>query len=133
MSINERIHRHHLLEIILWPNDDGTFKTILNSAERLQQLGIYDDWKLTIQITCSEHSSLHNRYLRDDTLAKHRSHRHSEESKAKMSNAMKGHTVSADARQRIGEAAKGRNIGRRHSEEARAKMRAAALRRHRRH
>lgn len=56
----EIIDRHHLLEIILWPNDDGTFTEIRNSAERLQELGIYDDYKLTIPLTHSEHTRLHH-------------------------------------------------------------------------
>lgn len=32
------IDRHHLLEIILWPNEDGTFTEIENSAARLKEL-----------------------------------------------------------------------------------------------
>ena len=51
MENKMRTHRHHLLEIILWPNGDDTFKTILNSRERLQQLGIYDDYKLNTGMT----------------------------------------------------------------------------------
>lgn len=54
-----KLHRHHLLEIILWPNEDGTLRTIHNSAKRLSELGIYDDFKMTIQITDSEHMRLH--------------------------------------------------------------------------
>lgn len=56
----EIIDRHHLLEIILWPNGDGTFTEIRNSAERLQELGIYDDYKMTIPLTHSEHTRLHH-------------------------------------------------------------------------
>ena len=43
------LHRHHLLEIILWPNNDGTFTKIINSKKRLEELGIYDDYKLCIK------------------------------------------------------------------------------------
>lgn len=52
--------RHHLLEIILWPNDDGTFKKIINTADDLKRLGVYDDYKMTIEITNSEHTTMHN-------------------------------------------------------------------------
>lgn len=55
-----QMDRHHLLEIILWPNSDGTFRKILNSRARLIELGIYDDWKLTITIPASEHSKMHS-------------------------------------------------------------------------
>lgn len=51
--------RHHLLEIILWPNGDGTFRKIINSATRLQELDIYKDYKLTIKLSRSDHSKLH--------------------------------------------------------------------------
>lgn len=51
--------RHHLLEIILWPNIDGTFRKIVNSAARLKELGIYEDYKLTINLSRSDHSKLH--------------------------------------------------------------------------
>lgn len=54
--------RHHLLQIILWPNEDGTFRTILNSKERLKELGIYDEFKLTITIPRSQHIAMHNKY-----------------------------------------------------------------------
>lgn len=53
------IIRHHLLEIILWPNDDGTFTEIRNSVDRLKELDIYKDFKCTIEMTCSEHAKLH--------------------------------------------------------------------------
>ena len=52
--------RHHLLECILWPNTNGTFRIINNSAERLIELGIYYDYKLCITITNSEHWKLHH-------------------------------------------------------------------------
>lgn len=49
---------HHLLEIILWPESDGTLREILNTASRLKELGIYTD-KLTIPCTRADHSRLH--------------------------------------------------------------------------
>lgn len=92
-----RTHRHHLFEIILWPNGDGTFKTILNSRERLQQLGIYDDYKLTMTLSVQEHRRLHNKYMSDET-------------RRKLSKAMKGKT---------------NFIGKHHSDETKRKMSAA--------
>jgi hypothetical protein len=65
--MEKEIHRHHLLEIILWPNGDGTFRTILNSRKRLIELGIYFDYKMTIPVSKSEHSSLHGRNRSEDT------------------------------------------------------------------
>jgi hypothetical protein len=56
------IDRHHLLECILWPNGDGTFRKIINRAERLQELGIYDDYKLTIPLDKSTHQTLHREF-----------------------------------------------------------------------
>ena len=55
-----QMDRHHLLEIILWPNGDGTFRKIINTEERLRELGIYDDWKLTITIPANVHSTMHS-------------------------------------------------------------------------
>lgn len=54
-----KMHRHHLLEIILWPNEDGTFRQIINDCRRLKELGIYNDYKLTILIDAKTHSRLH--------------------------------------------------------------------------
>ena len=59
--------RHHLLQIILWPNGDGTYRTILNSRERLKELNIYNDFKMTITITHQQHMDLHNKYRSDET------------------------------------------------------------------
>ena len=53
------IDRHHLLECILWPNGDGTFRKIVNTEKRLDELGIYKDYKLTILIEHGIHSSMH--------------------------------------------------------------------------
>lgn len=62
------IHRHHLLEIILWPNDDGTFKLITNSEKRLKDLGVYKDYKLTIRLEHNIHRILHDMYPSDERL-----------------------------------------------------------------
>lgn len=51
--------RHHLLECILWPNGDGTFRKIINTQKRLESLGIYDDYKMTISIDRSIHQIMH--------------------------------------------------------------------------
>ena len=56
------IDRHHLLECILWPNGDGTFRKIINRAKRLEELGIYDDYKLTIPIEHRAHSTMHRAF-----------------------------------------------------------------------
>lgn len=60
MTANTKV-RHHLLELILWPKEDGSFMEIKNSAKRLKELGIYDDFKLTIQMTAKEHNRLHRK------------------------------------------------------------------------
>jgi len=119
-----RTHRHHLLEIILWPNGDGTFRTILNSASRLKELGIYDDYKMTIPLTAAEHFRLHNQgktfteeHKRKLAEAKKGRKRgpFSEETKRKMSEAkkgrispMKGKTFTEEHKRKIAEAAKER-------------------------
>lgn len=53
------IDRHHLLECILWPNGDGKFRKIVNRAKRLEDLGVYNEWKLTIQIERNIHQTMH--------------------------------------------------------------------------
>lgn len=81
------IVRHHLLEIILWPNEDGTFTEIRNSAKRLTELGIYKDYKLTIVMNRSEHSSMH---MKNNNFFE--GHRHTDEYKSLMSKKLKGRT-----------------------------------------
>ena len=56
------IDRHHLLECILLPNGDGTFRKIINRSQRLKDLGVYEDYKLTIQIDHAVHSSMHREF-----------------------------------------------------------------------
>lgn len=53
------VDRHHLLECILWKNEDGTFRKIVNRVEQLKELGIYDDYKLTIPIEHGLHRKMH--------------------------------------------------------------------------
>lgn len=56
------IDRHHLLECILWPNGNGTFRKIINRAKRLEELGIYDDLKMTIPIDHNLHQIMHREF-----------------------------------------------------------------------
>lgn len=56
------IDRHHLLECILWPNGDGTFRKIVNTQKRLDKLGIYNEWKLVIPIEHGTHMSMHRHF-----------------------------------------------------------------------
>ena len=83
-----KMDRHHLLEIILWPNGDGTFREIRNSRARLKELGIYNDWKMCIEIPCDEHARLHNRGDRNNMFNK--SLVWSDESKNKLSESIRG-------------------------------------------
>lgn len=76
-----QIVRHHLLELILWPNKDGTFKEIKHTANDLRKLGIYDDFKLTIEMTRGEHCSLHK---------PHKDCQHSEDTRKRISKNGKG-------------------------------------------
>lgn len=59
------IDRHHLLECILWPNGDGTFRKIVNKAKKLKELGVYKDFKLTIPIDHSIHQTMHWEFERN--------------------------------------------------------------------
>lgn len=112
-----KLVRHHLLEIILWPNTDGTFRIIRNSAKRLQELGIYDEYKLTLQMTRAEHASLHHKGLQ-----------HSIEhcrniSAAKQGKSHKHHSY--ETCRKISEGLKGANnpfYGKHHSDETRRKI-----------
>lgn len=53
--------KHHLLEIILWPNEDGTTKEIRHSVDDLKALRIYEKDIMTIEMTRAEHASLHHK------------------------------------------------------------------------
>lgn len=110
-----KLHRHHLLEIILWPNEDGTLRTIHNSAKRLSELGIYDDFKMTIQITDSEHMRLHMLNEAEEVKTKRRHD----------SYGFKGKHHSSEHKQYMST----KLTGRHHSEEAKQKMRDAWVRR----
>lgn len=85
--------RHHLLEIILWPNCDGTFKTIINEAKDLISMGIYNN-KMTFEMTNSDHTTLHNKYWSERRREKQRKsltgYKHDDAFKAKISAATKG-------------------------------------------
>lgn len=122
MQDKNTINRHHLLEIILWPNGDGTFRTILNSVERLKELGIYDDFKMTIPLTKAEHTKLHmkgktrtvEQRKKESESRKGENNtfygkKHNEETKKKISESMKGRTrkpFSAEHKKKISDAAK---------------------------
>ena len=56
------IDRHHLLECILWPNGDGTFRKIINKSKRLKDLGVYKDYKLVIKLDRSTHQTMHREF-----------------------------------------------------------------------
>lgn len=104
----DNLVRHHLLEIILWPNEDGTFTEIRNSVQRLKELGIYDDWKMTITITNSEHWTLH-----------HKGKVLSNTTKEKIGKAAKGRVYSPEIRKKFSEASIGKagtNTGKKFSE-----------------
>lgn len=64
------IVRHHLLECMFYIDENGNKIIIHNSRERLKELGIYDDYKMCIEITQSEHVRLHNANMSDETRAK---------------------------------------------------------------
>ena len=113
-----RTHKHHLLEIILWPNGDGTFKTILNSSKRLKELGIYDDYKLTIPLSIEEHIKLHAKYMSEehkrkisDALKGKKRQPFTDETRRRMSEAAKGKTMTDESRRKMSEAQKGRKRG----------------------
>lgn len=108
-----RKDRHHLLEIVLWPNHDGTYTKIVNSAKRLQQLGIYDDYKMCIELEHGEHTALHNRNLNSERRDKIRMRAISnnptknKEVANKISKALTGKARDADFRKKISNATKG--------------------------
>jgi hypothetical protein len=56
------VDKHHLLECILWPNGDGTFRKIVNTQKRLKEIGAYDDHKMTIPIEHGAHTSMHHEF-----------------------------------------------------------------------
>lgn len=103
----DTIVRHHLLEIILWPNEDGTFTEIRNSVSRLKELGIYNDFKMTIPITNSEHSALHHTGINGTNHPFYGKH-HSDETKNKIGVSGKGRhwNLSKETKKRMCEAKK---------------------------
>lgn len=109
MTNKNTIDRHHLLEIILWPNEDGSFTQISNSVARLKELGIYDDYKMTIPLTRSEHRKLHN-------LSMSESHRNKIREAMKGKRAGKKHPLygkpcSYVTKRKISESMKGKSRG----------------------
>ena len=51
--------KHHLLEIILIPNNDGSMREIRHTVAELKAMNIYEPNVMTIEITRAEHASLH--------------------------------------------------------------------------
>lgn len=111
------LDRHHLLEIILWPEENGTFRTIINSRNRLKELHIYSDFKLTIKTEHGMHTALHAKYrtgikLTDEAKAKMSAAKlckpKSAETKAKMSAAKLGKPRTAETKAKISEKMRGR-------------------------
>lgn len=100
----DTIVRHHLLELILWPKEDGSFIEIKNSRARLKELGIYYDFKLTIPMTSSEHTSLHNKSRMNYWYGKHPS----AATRKKISESLKGKSFTAEHRQKLSVANKGK-------------------------
>lgn len=101
-----QMDRHHLLEIILWPNGDGTFRKIINTEERLRELGIYDDWKLTITIPANVHSTMHS-HNRPDGYWDKVSKTMSEVKKLNPIRYWKNKNLSEEHRQKISDSLKG--------------------------
>lgn len=98
------IVRHHLLELILWPKEDGSFIEIQNSRARLKELGIYDDFKLTIPMSSSEHTSLHNKGSWNYWYGKSPS----DETRKKIADSLKGKSFTDEHRQKLSVANKGK-------------------------
>ena len=128
-----KMHRHHLLEIILWPNEDGSFTQIINDEQRLKDLGIYDDYKLTISIDSKTHSRLHNAF----PSAKRLSARQkcvtamqnsnigripTDETRRKISVSRTGMKFTDEHRYNLSVSHKGRLLGYKHTASARANM-----------
>lgn len=53
--------KHHLLEIILIPNSNGSMREIRYSVAELRAMGIYKQDVMTIEITRGEHARLHHK------------------------------------------------------------------------
>lgn len=92
MPKKDTIVRHHLLECMFYIYENGNKITINNSLSRLKELGIYDDYKMCIEITQSEHMRLHATNRSDETLAKisAAASNRSLETRAKLSAAISG-------------------------------------------
>ena len=97
---------HHRLET---HNSDGERRTVDITAAELKTLNIYYNRPASelVFLTISEHTTLHNK-----------GKRRSEETKKKMSEALKGRQFSEETRKKMSEALKGRH----HSEETKKKM-----------
>lgn len=101
--------KHHLLELILWPNEDGTLKEIIHTSSELKELGIYEKDIMTISLTTSEHAKLHQSSKAYKEMISNR-----------LKKAMKGRTFTDEHKQKLREAKK--NI----SDDTRKKLSIAA-------
>lgn len=124
MSIKGKKDRHHLLEIISYYDDNGNEIVIYNTKQRLKELGIYNDYNLTIELSVSEHSKLHLKYSPSkrmkllDTLAIGRNTRKENNYKQsdkqidwnKSGNAHRGHKWSNETKERNADMAKKRGV-----------------------
>lgn len=128
-----KIHRHHLLEIILWPNDDGTFTQIINDEQRLKDLGIYNDYKLTISIDSKTHNRLHSAFPSAKRLSAWKKcvtamqnsnigRVHTDETRQKLSVSRTGMTFSDEHKHNLSVSHKGLLLGYKHTDSARANM-----------
>lgn len=53
--------KHHLLEILLIPQGNGSLKEVRYSVSELKSMGIYQPDIMVIEITRAEHASLHTK------------------------------------------------------------------------
>lgn len=110
------IIKHHLLEIILWPKEDGSIVEIRNSRKYLKELGIYTN-RMTIEMTRAEHASLHHKgqpkaeehKLKISETNKGRLL--AEETKLKISRTLTGHTQTMETKLKRSNSLKGKKHG----------------------
>lgn len=110
------IIRHHLLEIILWPKNDGSIVEIRNSRKYLKELGIYDK-HMTIEMTREQHASLHHKGQSKSIEHKYKISEANkgrllaEETKLKISRTLTGRTQSMDTKLKRSNSLKGKKHG----------------------
>ena len=106
----------------MWPNEDGTFRQIINDEQRLKNLGIYNDYKLTILIDSRTHNILHNMFPSDKRLLARKKcvtamrnsnigRIHTDETRRKISISRTGMKFSETHRYNLSVSHKGKNTG----------------------